>query len=52
MTSKRWMKPPRVEEETRPRSHNTTKSTKIVQSMCVAFLHGLQAGARADADVS
>jgi hypothetical protein len=52
MTSRRWIKPPRVYEDTRPRSHNTNKITKIVQSIGVSFCRRVQAGSRADADVS
>src|ERR671932_2941347 len=37
MTSRRWIKPPRVYEDTRPRSHNTSKITKIVQSIGISF---------------
>jgi hypothetical protein len=42
MTSRRWIKPPRVYEDTRPRSHNTSKITKMVHSMGVSFCRRLQ----------
>jgi hypothetical protein len=42
------MKPPRVEAVTSPKSHNTNKITKIVQSMCLSFRCWMQVGPRAD----
>src|SRR5215470_5593336 len=50
ITSRRWMKPPRVYEDTRPRSHNTSKITKMVHSMGVSFRRSVQATSCAGAD--
>ncbi len=36
-TSKMWMNPPRVYALAIPRSHNTSKITKIVQSMLTPY---------------
>jgi hypothetical protein len=44
------MKPPRVYEDTRPRSHNTSKITKMVHSMGVSFRRSVQAKSRAGAE--
>jgi hypothetical protein len=36
-TSRMWMNPPNVEEVATPKSHKTSKTTKIVQSMLTLF---------------
>src|SRR5512140_493294 len=38
-TSRMWMNPPTVEEETIPRAHRTRRIRAIVQSMAFPFFH-------------
>jgi hypothetical protein len=40
-TSRTWMNPPNVEEVATPKSHKTSKTTKIVQSMLTPYFFSL-----------